>query len=63
MSKKIKLTYEQTKAKNIYDLVGNLWEWTTESYNTTDQAFRGSDHASELGGNNDSVPVRVGRNP
>ena len=33
--------YEQTKAKNIYDLAGNVWEWTTESHITTSRVSRG----------------------
>ena len=33
--------YEQTKAKNIYDLAGNVSEWTTESCNTAYRFGRG----------------------
>ena len=33
--------YEQTKANNIYDLAGNLWEWTTEACNTINRVHRG----------------------
>ena len=36
--------YEQTKAKNIYDLAGNVWEWTTESCITTNRVLRGGDY-------------------
>ena len=31
----------QTEANNIYDLAGNLWEWTTEAVNTDNRVFRG----------------------
>ena len=33
--------YDETKRNNIYDLAGNLWEWTTEAYNTTSRVNRG----------------------
>ena len=32
---------EETKANNIYDLAGNVCEWTTEAALTDDQVFRG----------------------
>ena len=33
---------EYWKANNIYDLAGNIWEWTQEKYSTdTDRAHRG----------------------
>ncbi len=32
---------EQTKANNIYDFAGNLWEWTTEVYGTSYRVCRG----------------------
>ena len=28
-------------SKNIYDLEGNVSEWTTEAYNTDDRVYRG----------------------
>ena len=31
----------ETKAKNIYDLAGNLWEWTSEALNTDKRVRRG----------------------
>ena len=33
--------YGETKRNNIYDLAGNLWEWTTEADNTNDRVNRG----------------------
>ena len=32
---------EYTKANNIYDLVGNVWDWTMEAYYTFSRVFRG----------------------
>ena len=32
---------EETKANNIYDLAGNVWEWTTEAALPDDQVYRG----------------------
>ena len=32
---------EYTKKNNIYDLAGNCWEWTTESYSSGRQVSRG----------------------
>ena len=32
---------EYTKRNNIYDLAGNCWEWTTESYSSSGQVYRG----------------------
>ena len=35
-------TSEYWKANNIYDLAGNVWEWTQEKWSTTtDCAYRG----------------------
>ena len=32
---------EYTKTNNIYDMAGNVWEWTTEAYSTYDRVCRG----------------------
>ena len=32
---------EYTKANNIYDLAGNVWDWTLEANSTNDRVFRG----------------------
>ena len=32
---------EYTNANNIYDLAGNMWEWTMEAYSTGDRVVRG----------------------
>ena len=33
-----------TMANNIYDLAGNIWEWTQEAYNTRGRDDRGGDY-------------------
>lgn len=38
---------EAWKANNIYDLAGNVQEWTMEEYQTTNRAFRGADYTCE----------------
>ena len=51
-------TNEYWKVNNIYDLAGNVWEWTQEKYSTgTDRAFRGGVYY----GLSDDVPA-AGRN-
>lgn len=32
---------EYTKTNNIYDMAGNVWEWTTEAYSTNYRVYRG----------------------
>lgn len=32
---------EYTKTNNIYDMAGNVWEWTTEAYSTSSRVYRG----------------------
>ena len=36
---------ERNKAKNIYDLAGNTWEWTMEGYSGGGRIIRGSNYA------------------
>ena len=33
--------FSQTEKNHIFDLAGNLWEWTTESYSSGSRVFRG----------------------
>ena len=35
---------EYTKKNNIYDLAGNCWEWTTESYSSSNRVYRGGSY-------------------
>ena len=44
---------EYTKTNNIYDMAGNVWEWTTEAYSTYGRVFRGGYY----GYNGGSYPV------
>lgn len=37
---------EENKAKNIYDLAGNYWEWTMEAYSASDRVSRGGSCSS-----------------
>ena len=44
---------EYTKTNNIYDMAGNVWEWTTEAYSTYSRVCRGGYY----NGYGDSYPV------
>ena len=47
-SRKPSGTNEYWKVNNIYDLAGNLYEWTQENYSTgTDRAYRGGDYNND----------------
>ena len=35
---------EYTKANNVYDMAGNVWDWTTETHSTVYRVFRGGDY-------------------
>lgn len=37
---------EYTKTNNIYDMAGNVWEWTTEAYSTDGRVCRGGGYDS-----------------
>ena len=44
-------TGQTTAVNNIYDMGGNVWEWTTEDYSTTDaDTLRGGDYGSSFAG-------------
>ena len=44
---------EYTKANNIYDLAGNVYDWTMEAISTNDRVYRGG----YCNGNGDDVPA------
>ncbi len=55
---------EAWKAKNIYDLAGNLWEWTMEAYSSNNRVIRGgcyyaSGKAAPASGNSKNKPSTV----
>ena len=46
---------------NIYDLAGNLFEWTMESYNTDSRVYRGGHYKST--GSSRPASIRGGSGP
>lgn len=40
---------EYTKTNNIYDMAGNVWEWTTEAYSTYGRVYRGGVYGGDGG--------------
>ena len=43
--------FSQTEKNHIFDLAGNLCEWTTESYSSGDRVYRGGDYYNSGSGN------------
>ena len=52
---------EYTKTNNIYDMAGNVWEWTTEAYSTYGRVCRGGDYINY--GNGYPLAYRSGYSP
>ena len=52
---------EYWKANNIYDLAGNTWEWTQETYQSTYSVSRGGNYYD--GGDNFPAGYRNRRSP
>lgn len=52
---------EYTKTNNIYDMAGNVWEWTTEAYSTYDRVYRGGD--CNYNGDGNPVASRSNNSP
>ena len=47
---------ERNSSKNIYDVAGNCWEWTTESYSSNSRVYRGGIYLNN--GSNDLASYR-----
>lgn len=52
---------EYTKTNNIYDMAGNVWEWTTEAYSTYGRVCRGGYY--DYNGYDYPLADRVNGNP
>lgn len=52
---------EYTKTNNIYDMAGNVWEWTTEAYSTFYRVYRGGNYVNY--GDHNPLAYRVVNNP
>ena len=52
---------EYWKTNNIYDLAGNTWEWTQETYQSTISVYRGDGYNNE--GDDSPAGVRVSSSP
>ena len=48
---------EYTKTNNIYDMAGNVWDWTTEAYSTSYRVYRGGSYGNY--GSNFPLAYRV----
>ena len=53
--------YKETMANNIYDLAGNVWEWTTEANTYGNQVNRGGNYNNS--GSNNPASNRNNNNP
>ena len=52
---------ERNSSKNIYDVAGNCWEWTTEAERSSYRVLRGGDY--RYNGSNVPASDRVSRDP
>ena len=49
------------QARNIYDLAGNVWEWTMEAHSTSDRVVRGGSYRSSA--SSGPASLRSGNDP